>query len=89
MAVTYTATDSTGMIHTRTSARHLQPIYTHAVVMVPGNAKKSLVTFSSRRDLAVANLQKALGARHWSSHELRYPDAELVELVATVKAKRA
>lgn len=86
MSVTYTATDSTGTVHTRTSARHTAPIYTHAVVLKPGDTKKSLVRFSSRRDLALKNLQDALSHSYLGVRS--YPHAEIVDLVAIVKQKR-
>ena len=61
MPVTYTATDSTGTVHTRTSRRHIQPIYTHAVIRKPGSTRKADVSFSSSVQGAMA-LRGTVGA---------------------------
>jgi hypothetical protein len=85
MSVTYTATDSTGTVHTRTSARHVEPHYTHAVVMAPGTDEKRFVSFHSRTDLAMRQLENVRSMVRFQNNEKLYPNAELIELVAKVR----
>ena len=88
MAVTYTATDSTGIVHSRTSARHLKPLYTHAVVRKPGDPTKRYISFHGSLKLASAEHKRELFSVSFGSGERLYPDAELVELTAVVKGKK-
>ncbi len=57
--ITYTVTEADGFTHTRYSAGHIKPHYTHAVVRVP-HGRKSQVNYASREDLARSNLADAL-----------------------------
>lgn len=94
MPVTYTVTESDGFKHTRTSVGHNAPEYFWAVVRVPHGGKAD-ISFSSRRELAEANLQAAMTAvyrcseyakaRGHKAGERIYPEAALYPVEAVVK----
>lgn len=71
--ITYTVTDSTGLVHTRYSAGHTEPRYKFAVVAIPGCPDKDLVSYTSRRELALGNET----FRCMYKGERMYPDAEV------------
>ncbi|PYE89631.1 hypothetical protein [Phyllobacterium leguminum] len=78
MAVIYTVTDSTGVVHTRRSAGHTEPRYTHAVCAVPGSTRKNHVSYAGSYDLAMKSLAD------WKK-TVAGQNAELREVSALVK----
>ena len=62
--ITYSATDSKGVKHSRYSAGHTTPLYTYVVVREPGGAANvHNVAYCSRRDLADKALAEAMNTR--------------------------
>lgn len=82
MAVRYTVTDSAGVVHTRTSRRHLEPHYPFAVVRRPGNSCKFHVSYHGTLQMAQAALHSARGQT--LGGKPYYPGAALYEVTAEV-----
>jgi hypothetical protein len=79
MAVTYSFTDAEGVEHTRTSRRHLAPVYPFATVgyAVIYEVPRAFVCFHSRRELAETRV------RTWHG-----PKCTLHEVAARVHGKK-